>query len=158
MKEREEGRHWKEYWILNIKIWRSQHEKGELGLHQPQFAEPPFLPVARPVTSQILQFPQICNLKWKGGNPKQKGPPLLFNIQYRQLQRLERCTWALNDFRAEIFGGEKRKMKTMNASQRPPLLSSYSRCDLKENIITFFLSTCEKDYIAWASLKLCHLR
>ena len=109
------------------------------------------------VTSLIWQFPQICNLKWKGGNPKQKGPPLLFNIQYRQLQRLERCTWALNDFRAEIFGRKKRNMKTMNASQRPPLLSSYSRCDLKENIITFF-SISEKDYIAWASLKLCHLR
>ena len=110
------------------------------------------------VTSQIWQFPQICNLKWKGGNPKQKGLPLLFNIQYRQPKRLERCTRALNDFRAEIFGRKKRKMKTMNASQRPPLLSSYSRCDLKENIITFFLSTFKRDYIAWASLKLCHLR
>ena len=132
--------------------------KGEPSLHRPQFAETPFLPTARFVTSQIWQFPQICNLKWKGGNPKQKGQPLLFNIQYRQMQRLKWCTWASTDFRAEIFGGEKRKMKTMNASQRPPLLSSYSRCDLKENIITFFLSTCEKYYILWASLKLCHLR
>ena len=33
----------KKYWIFNIKIWRSQYEKGEQGLHQPQFAEPPFL-------------------------------------------------------------------------------------------------------------------
>ena len=101
------------------------------------------------VTSLIWQFPQICNLKWKGGNPKQKGQPLLFRLKW--------CTWTLNDFRAEIFGRKKRNMKTMNASQRPPLLSSYSRCDLKENII-FFLSTFKRDYIAWASLKLCHLR
>ena len=77
------------------------------------------------VTSQIWQFPQICNLKWKGGNPKQKGQPLLFNIQYRQLQRLKWCTWALNDFRAELLRSsiERRERWKRWMPLRDPLCS-----------------------------------
>ena len=114
---------------------------------------------ARDITDLAIS----ANLQFEveGRKPKTNGTATLIQHSISSTAEIEMVYLSFERFQswiAEIFDRKKRKMKTMNASQRPPLLSSYSRCDLKENIITFFLSTCEKYYILWASLKLCHLR
>ena len=90
-------------------IWRSRLEKGEPSLHRPQFAQTPFLPTARFVTSQIWQFPQICNLKWKGGNPKQKGTATLIQHSISSTAEIEMVYLSFDRFQSWDFRQREEK-------------------------------------------------
>ena len=80
--------------IKNIKIWRSQLEKGEPSLRQPQFAEHPFYcSRARDITDLAIS----ANLQFEveGRKPKTKGTATLIQIEMVYLNFKRFQSWDL---------------------------------------------------------------